>query len=62
MHVATPVRRWYALLLAALLLAPAPAGAEMVLPAGFTAKVYVSGEGFDGTRAAPTCGLGSGGP
>jgi hypothetical protein len=24
----------------------------MVLPAGFTAKVYVSGEGFDGTRAA----------
>jgi DNA-binding beta-propeller fold protein YncE len=51
-HVATPVRRWYALLLTALLLEPAPAGAEMVLPAGFTAKVYVSGEGFDGTRAA----------
>src|SRR4029453_18260632 len=51
-HVATPVRRWYALLLTALLLAPAPAGAEMVLPDGFTAKVYGSGEGLHGPRAA----------
>lgn len=41
-----------ALLLVALLLLSAPASAEMILPPGFTAKVYVSGEGFDGTRAA----------
>jgi hypothetical protein len=50
-HVASAVRRQVALL-GLLLLVPASAGAEMVLPAGFTAKVYVSGEGFDGTRAA----------
>src|ERR1700741_1566000 len=30
---------------------PVEVPAEMVLPSGFTAKVYVSGEGFDGTRA-----------
>ena len=40
------------LLLLALVLLSAPAGAEMLLPPGFTAKIYVSGEGFDGTRAA----------
>jgi hypothetical protein len=40
------------LVLVALLLLPAPAGAEMILPHGFTAKIYVSGDGFDGTRAA----------
>jgi hypothetical protein len=39
-------------LLAAVLLLSAPASAEMLLPPGFTVKVYVSGEGFDGTRAA----------
>jgi len=31
----------------ALLLAPWPAAAELLLPAGFTAQVYVTGEGFD---------------
>src|SRR5262245_11653207 len=41
-----------ALLLVALLLLPVTASAEMLLPSGFNAKVYVSGEGFDGTRAA----------
>jgi hypothetical protein len=40
-----------ALALLALLLSPAPARAEMSLPAGFTAKVYVTGEGFDNGRA-----------
>ena len=30
-----------------LLLAPLPAAAELRLPAGFTAQVYVTGEGFD---------------
>jgi sugar lactone lactonase YvrE len=36
-----------------LLLAPAVAGAEMRLPAGFTAQLYVTGQGFDGSRLAP---------
>jgi DNA-binding beta-propeller fold protein YncE len=40
-------------LAALLLLPPATAGAEMHLPPGFTAKVYVTGEGFDGSRVAP---------
>src|SRR5215475_9608720 len=40
------------LLLVALLMLPASTSAEVILPHGFTAKVYVSGEGFDGTRAA----------
>src|SRR5262245_44150049 len=35
-----------------LLVASPPVGAEMRLPAGFTARVYVSGEGFD-TGGAP---------
>jgi hypothetical protein len=39
-----------ALVLAALLLTPATATAEMHLPPGFTAQVYVTGEGFDGSR------------
>ncbi len=39
-----------ALALAVLLLVPAVAGAEVQLPAGFTAHVYVTGEGFDGSR------------
>lgn len=39
-----------ALALAVLLLMPATAGAEMRLPPGFTARVYVTGEGFDGSR------------
>jgi hypothetical protein len=42
-----------ALVLGAVLLAPTAAGAEMQLPPGFTAAVYVTGEGFDGSRAAP---------
>lgn len=35
------------LLLMALLLAPAPAPAELLLPPGFSAQVYVTGQGFD---------------
>ena len=36
----------------ALLLAAAPASAEMIFPPGFTAQVYVSGQGFgpEGSR------------
>jgi hypothetical protein len=41
-----------ALVLAALLLVPAGAGAEVKLPAGFSLHVYVTGEGFDGRRVA----------
>jgi hypothetical protein len=37
------------LALLALLLAPARAAADIVLPAGFTAQVYLTGEGFDST-------------
>src|SRR5262245_29485211 len=41
------------------LLAPWPAAAELLLPAGFTAQVYVTGEGFDtdasrGVRGFPS--------
>jgi len=39
-------------LLLLLLLAPAAAAAEIILPPGFTAKVYVTGEGFDEGRRA----------
>jgi DNA-binding beta-propeller fold protein YncE len=39
-----------AVVLAALLLIPAAAGAEMQLPPGFVATVYVTGDGFDGSR------------
>jgi hypothetical protein len=39
-------------LLAALLLVPAMARAEVQVPPGFTVRVYVSGEGFDGSRVA----------
>jgi hypothetical protein len=42
-----------ALVLAALLLAPVAAGGEMRLPPGFTATVYVTGQGFDDSRVAP---------
>jgi hypothetical protein len=35
------------LLVLALVLGPWPAAAELVLPAGFSAQVYVTGEGFD---------------
>lgn len=41
-----------ALALAALLLVPVAAGAEIQLPLGFTAAVYVTGDGFDGSRVA----------
>jgi hypothetical protein len=41
-----------ALVLLALLVAPIAAGAEMQLPSGFTATVYVTGDGFDGNRIA----------
>ena len=43
------LRPWLAL--AAALLAPAGAQAEIVLPAGFTARIYVTGEGFIGSTA-----------
>ena len=47
------------LLVLALLLAPWPATAELQLPPGFTARVYVTGEGFDtdasrGVRGIPS--------
>jgi len=41
-----------AALLLAVLLLPATAAAEIVLPPGFTARVYVTGEGFDEARHA----------
>jgi hypothetical protein len=41
------------LALLALVVAPVAAGAEMQLPPGFTATVYVTGDGFDGNRIAP---------
>jgi sugar lactone lactonase YvrE len=41
-----------ALLLLLVLALPAAAAAEVSLPPGFTAKVYVSGEGFDESRRA----------
>ena len=37
------------LALSATLLAPVPARAEIVLPAGFTARIYVTGDGFGGS-------------
>lgn len=51
------LRPW--LTLAAALVAPAAAQAEIVLPAGFTARVYVTGDGFGGStevrgRGIPT--------
>jgi len=39
------------LLVLALVLAPWPAAAELLLPAGFSAQVYVTGEGFDSDAA-----------
>ena len=47
------------LALSALLLAPTAARAEIVLPPGFTARIYVTGEGFGGAaefrgRGIPT--------
>jgi hypothetical protein len=47
------------LLVLAVLLAPLPAAAGLQLPAGFTAQVYVTGEGFDsdasrGVRGIPS--------
>ena len=51
------LRPW--LTLAAALVAPATAQAEIVLPAGFTARVYITGDGFGGStelrgRGIPT--------
>jgi hypothetical protein len=40
------IRASCALLLAAAVLAPVPAAGELVLPPGFTAHVYVTGDGF----------------
>ena len=42
-----------ALLALAVLLVPAMASGEMRLPPGFTARVYVTGDGFDANRVAP---------
>jgi hypothetical protein len=44
--------RLAAFALLALGVAPIAAGAEMLLPPGFTATVYVSGDGFDDNRVA----------
>ena len=41
-----------ALVVIALLLAPVTTGAEMKLPPGFSAQVYVTGHGFDGSGIA----------
>jgi len=41
------------LALLALVAGPVGARAEMQLPPGFTASVYVTGDGFDGNRVAP---------
>lgn len=46
-----------ALVLLALVLAPAPAGAEIQLPPGFSARVYVGGEGFDAAAGGGGAGL-----
>jgi DNA-binding beta-propeller fold protein YncE len=46
------MRRRAALLLALASLVPAAARAEIALPPGFTAKIYVTGEGFDESRRA----------
>jgi len=46
-----------ALALAALALVPAPALAEIQLPPGFTAQVYVTGEGFDVSAGGGLAGL-----
>jgi hypothetical protein len=40
-----------------LLLAPASAAAELMLPAGFSAQVYVTGEGFDSDAARGVRGI-----
>jgi len=42
-----------ALLVAAVLSAPHPTAADLLLPAGFTVQVYVTGEGFDAGRGLP---------
>ena len=44
------------LLVLALLLAPWPATAELQLPTGFIAQIYVTGEGFDtdASRGVPS--------
>ena len=42
-----PMGRWCGLVLPLLLLAPAAAPAELLLPPGFSAEVYVTGRGFD---------------
>jgi hypothetical protein len=44
-------------LLLVLLLAPGPAAAELVLPPGFTAQVYVSGSGFESNSAQTLDGI-----
>ncbi len=41
-------------LVLALLLAPAHAAAEILLPPGFTAQVYVTGEGFQARASEPS--------
>jgi hypothetical protein len=51
------MRAWCLGLGLGLLLAPLPARAEIVLPPGFTAQVYVTGEGFDSDSARGTTGL-----
>src|SRR5260370_40473072 len=50
---------WAGLVLAAILLTPETARAEILLPSGFTVRVYVTGDGFEtsggaGGRGIPT--------
>jgi len=49
--IMTGVRSCRALMVA-FLFVPGLAAAELVLPPGFTAQVYVTGEGFDPGRGA----------
>src|SRR3990167_2221377 len=52
-----PMGRWCGLLLVSLLLGPAAAGAEILLPPGFSAEVYVTGRGFDPDTGRASLGI-----
>ena len=51
------VRGWWPVFVVALLLAPGEAAAELLLPPGFTAQVYVTGAGFDSSAARGVHGI-----
>lgn len=56
------MRRWRGLAVTVLLLLPGPAMAGLELPAGWSAHVYVTGEGFDAKRGALALDGTGGGP